>query len=43
MVADRTGQRRDKRGKGRDRKIKIPYLAIAAFCGLRAAENARLD
>jgi integrase len=31
------------RGKWRDRETMIPYLAIAAFCGLRAAEIARLD
>lgn len=31
------------RGKWRDREAMIPYLAIAAFCGLRAAEIARLD
>jgi integrase len=31
------------RSKWRDRESMIPYLAIAAFCGLRAAEIARLD
>jgi integrase len=31
------------RGKWRDRETMIPYLAIAAFCGLRAAEITRLD
>jgi integrase len=31
------------RGKTRDREDMIPYLAIAAFCGLRSAEIARLD
>jgi integrase len=31
------------RRKWRDREAMIPYLAIAAFCGLRAAEIARLD
>jgi len=31
------------RGKWRDREAMIPYLAIAAFCGLRSAEIARLD
>jgi integrase len=31
------------RGKWRDRESMIPYLAIAAFCGLRSAEIARLD
>jgi integrase len=31
------------RGKWRDRETMIPYLAIAAFCGLRSAEIARLD
>jgi integrase len=31
------------RGKSRTRKEMIPYLAIAAFCGLRAAEIQRLD
>lgn len=31
------------RGKWRDREKMIPYLAIAAFCGLRSAEIARLD
>ena len=31
------------RGKQRDRESMVPYLAIAAFCGLRAAEIARLD
>jgi integrase len=31
------------RGKLRTREEMIPYLAIAAFCGLRAAEIQRLD
>ena len=31
------------RGKQRTREEMIPYLAIAAFCGLRAAEIQRLD
>ena len=31
------------RGKWRTREDMIPYLAIAAFCGLRAAEIQRLD
>jgi integrase len=31
------------RGKWRDREAMIPYLAIAACCGLRSAEIARLD
>jgi integrase len=31
------------RGKWRDREAMIPYLAIAAFCGLRSAEVTRLD
>lgn len=31
------------RGKQRTREDMIPYLAIAAFCGLRAAEIQRLD
>lgn len=31
------------RGKRRTREDMIPYLAIAAFCGLRAAEIQRLD
>ena len=31
------------RGKWRDRDAMVPYLAIAAFCGLRAAEIQRLD
>ena len=31
------------RGKPRTREDMIPYLAIAAFCGLRAAEIQRLD
>lgn len=31
------------RGQWRDREAMIPYLAIAAFCGLRAAEISRLD
>lgn len=31
------------RGKWRTRKEIIPYLAIAAFCGLRASEIQRLD
>lgn len=31
------------RGKWRDREKMIPYLAVAAFCGLRSAEIARLD
>ncbi|MBC8096841.1 MAG: site-specific integrase, partial [Akkermansiaceae bacterium] len=31
------------RRKWRDREAMIPYLAIAAFCGLRSAEIARLD
>jgi integrase len=31
------------RGKWRDRESMVPYLAIAAFCGLRAAEISRLD
>ncbi len=31
------------RGKSRTREEMIPYLAIAAFCGLRAAEIQRLD
>jgi integrase len=31
------------RGKWRTREEMIPYLAIAAFCGLRAAEIMRLD
>jgi integrase len=31
------------RGKMRDREAMVPYLAIAAFCGLRSAEIARLD
>lgn len=31
------------RGKWRDRREMVPYLAIAAFCGLRSAEIARLD
>jgi len=31
------------RGKMRDRETMVPYLAIAAFCGLRSAEIARLD
>lgn len=31
------------RGKPRTREDMIPYLAIAAFCGLRAAEIGRLD
>ena len=31
------------RAKMRDREAMVPYLAIAAFCGLRAAEIARLD
>src|SRR5262249_54353775 len=30
------------RGKKRDREVMVPYLAIAAFCGLRSAEIARL-
>jgi integrase len=30
-------------GKMRDREEMVPYLAIAAFCGLRSAEVARLD
>jgi integrase len=29
--------------KWRDRETMVPYLAIAAFCGLRSAEIARLD
>jgi integrase len=33
----------EERGKMRDREAMIPYLAIAAFCGLRSAEIARLD
>jgi integrase len=33
----------EERGKWRDRCEMIPYLAIAAFCGLRSAEIARLD
>lgn len=33
----------EERGKMRDREAMVPYLAIAAFCGLRAAEIARLD
>ena len=33
----------EQRGKWRDRETMIPYLAIAAFCGLRSAEIARLD
>lgn len=31
------------RKKMRDREAMVPYLAIAAFCGLRSAEIARLD
>jgi len=31
------------RGKTRDREAMVPYLVIAAFCGLRSAEIARLD
>jgi len=31
------------RGKMRDREAMVPYLAIAAFCGLRSAEIVRLD
>jgi integrase len=31
------------RGKMRDREAMVPYLAVAAFCGLRSAEIARLD
>ncbi len=31
------------RGKFRTREDMVPYLAIAAFCGLRAAEIQRLD
>jgi len=31
------------RRKMRDREVMVPYLAIAAFCGLRSAEIARLD
>ena len=31
------------RGKWRTREDMIPYLAVAAFCGLRAAEIMRLD
>jgi integrase len=31
------------RGKTRDREEMVPYVAIAAFCGLRSAEIARLD
>ena len=31
------------RGKWRTREDMIPYLSIAAFCGLRAAEIQRLD
>lgn len=31
------------RGKSRTREEMIPYLAVAAFCGLRAAEIMRLD
>jgi integrase len=31
------------RGKWRTREDMIPYLAVAAFCGLRAAEIQRLD
>ena len=31
------------RGKMRDREAMVPCLAIAAFCGLRSAEIARLD
>ncbi len=31
------------RRKMRDREAMVPYLAIAAFCGLRSAEIARLD
>lgn len=31
------------RGKWRTREEMIPYLAVAAFCGLRAAEIMRLD
>jgi integrase len=31
------------RGKMRDRESMVPYLAVAAFCGLRSAEIARLD
>lgn len=31
------------RGKWRTREEMIPYLAVAAFCGLRAAEIQRLD
>jgi integrase len=33
----------NERGKWRNREDMIPYLAIAAFCGLRSAEIARLD
>jgi len=33
----------EERGKMRDREAMVPYLAIAAFCGLRSAEIARLD
>lgn len=33
----------EERGKKRDREVMIPYIAIAAFCGLRSAEIARLD
>lgn len=33
----------EERGKWRNRETMIPYLAIAAFCGLRSAEIARLD
>jgi integrase len=33
----------EERGKWRDRETMVPYLAIAAFCGLRSAEIARLD
>jgi integrase len=31
------------RGKWRTREEMVPYLAVAAFCGLRAAEIMRLD
>jgi len=33
----------EERGKMRNREAMIPHLAIAAFCGLRSAEIARLD
>ena len=40
---DACAQPVQERGKWRNRTEMIPYLAIAAFCGLRAAEIQRLD